>query len=619
MLGTVISIDLCTANFQSSPYRRRMAETFLGGRGFNVAHLHRHLPTGIDALAPENILVLSCGLLTGTAVPTATRLHLNALSPLTGILGSSNVGGHIGAWLRSCDVQSLIIQGKSPQPVYLLINSSGARLLDATSLWTMDTRQTQSALRQKHGNRIKILTIGPAGETVCRFACVITDKDHAAGRTGMGAVMGAKNLKAVVVDRGNCKHPPADARLLKKAVQRYITDVRESADYDTFSRLGGAGYVTWAHEKKLMSAHNYHARQFDGSHRIDGRQLAPYISAKTGCFGCPIQCKADLAFAEGRLQGKTATRPEFEPMINLGARCGLADLQELIYLDNLCTRLGMDSTSAAAAIAFAMDLFEHDILSRNDADGLSLRWGDARAMQRLIRLMAAGTGIGAVLSQGVRRAAQLIGNGAEKFAPHVKGLELTAYHPCAVMGTALGYAVSSRGGDYNNVYASLEQRWTPQQAMRAFGTPEAVNERSCAGKAALVKRAVLVNIVADSLGLCKVPTLSLVGAFDLRHEAALTSAYTGWPVSPADLFQAGQRIADIERLFNISHGLQPSDDMLPSMFFDSTRADNLNREQVEKMVAEFYDVMGWDLRGVPEQMSLIGHERRNANSIVIGQ
>jgi aldehyde:ferredoxin oxidoreductase len=332
--------------------------------------------------------------------------------------------------------------------------------------------------------------------------------------------------------------------------------------------------------------------------RVDGRQLISDKVRSSGCFRCPVQCKADLKFKDGALKGRTATRPEFEPMINLGSKCGLGDLQAVVRLDNLCTRLGLDSTSAATAIAFAMDLFERGILDETDTQGLRLQWGDAAVMETLIRQMAAGEGLGRILAQGVRRAAERIGKDAHRYAAHVKGLELTAYHPAAILGSALGYAVSSRGGDYNNVYSSLEHRWPARKGAEAFGSADAVDTRKPSGKGRLMRRAVLVNIVVDSLGLCKVPTLSLLGTFDLENEAVLASATTGLSWYADDLFRIGERVAAMERLFNLKHSPDLDDDRLPEMFFRD--GDSVLTPQVlQQMIGEFYSAMGWDGNGRP--------------------
>jgi len=602
--GDILKVDLNDRTFTRETMSEVLVGRFLGGRGFNVAYLFNHLPTSTDPMGPENILVLSCGLLTGTRAPTASRLHINALSPLTGLIGSSNVGGYVGAWLRSTGILSLVVQGCSTTLIYLHISDSGAEIRDATPYWGLDAFETQDRITADLANeKLQILSIGTAGESGARFACIVTGKDHAAGRTGLGAVMGAKHLKAVVVEKGSCKPFDDRRQLTGGAVKQYVKQIKASPDFDTFSRYGGAGYVKWADDMGVMGTRNYRQNSFEMVDRVDGRQLITDKVRSSGCYRCPVQCKADLKFRDGAMQDQTATRPEFEPMINLGSKCGLGDLQAVVHLDNLCTRLGLDSTSAATAIAFAMDLFEHGILDEADTGGLPLNWGDAAAMETLIRQMAAGEGLGRILAQGVRRAAETIGKGARRYAAHVKGLELTAYHPAAILGSALGYAVSSRGGDYNNVYSSLEHRWPAQKGADAFGSPEAVDTKRPSGKGRLMRRAVLVNIIVDSLGLCKVPTLSLLGAFDLENEAVLASAVTGLCLYAGDLFRIGERVAAMERLFNLRHCPDMDADRLPEMFFregDSV----LTPEILARMVGEFYAAMGWDDNGRPLKKTL---------------
>lgn len=598
LLGRILEVDLDTGACRPREFPEAAARRWLGGRAFNVAHLYRHLSPGADPLGPENILILSCGLLTGAPVPTSSRLHVNALSPLTGLLGSSNVGGRFGDRLRSAGWQAVAVRGRSEAPVFLEIDAAGAALRDARDLWGLDTWAAQDRLEgMAGGSRAAVLTIGPAGENRVPTACLVAERDHAAGRTGLGAVLGAKNLKALLVHPGDLAPEPADPPRLRAAVQRFLRLVTASPDYRTFSEVGGAGYVQWADEKGYMAARHFRETHFEGSAALDGRRLADKVVQTRGCPRCPVRCKAVLDFGNGR---EPAYRPEFEPMINLGAKCGLADLEALVRLDNLCTRLGLDSTSAGNAAAFAMDLQERGLLPPEAAGGLDLAWGSAPAMEALFRDMAAGRGLGGLLGRGVREAARRLGPEAEALAVHVKGLELTAYHPAAILGTALGYAVSSRGGDYNNVYASLEQRWTPEQARRVLGTERAVDPEAAEGKGRLVALAVKVNTVVDSLGLCKVPTLSLIGAFDLELEAALAAAVTGWELAAADLMAVGQAAADLERLFNLRHGLDPAEDRLPERFLQAPPA-RLTAEKFRRMREEFYAAMGWDPEGrVPQ-------------------
>jgi aldehyde:ferredoxin oxidoreductase len=295
-------------------------------------------------------------------------------------------------------------------------------------------------------------------------------------------------------------------------------------------------------------------------------------------------------------------------MLSLGPKCGLSDLDTLVHLDNLCSRLGIDSISAGNAIAFAMDLYERHILTPDDTGGLDLAWGNGKSMEVLIKQMASVQGFGAVLGQGVRRAAQIIGRGSEHYAAHVKGLELSGYHPDNMMGTALGYTVASRGADFNDVYSAIENKWLPDEPSDEFGAPKASDLKSIHGKAELVRRAMIVGTVIDSLGLCKVPALSLICAYDLVAETELAAVLTGQPFEVADLFAAGERIVNTERLFNLRCGVGEADDCLPDMFFDKEynagQQPSKPSEWMEPMKKKFYSVMGWDEQGRPTAAKL---------------
>ena len=585
--GQLLSVDLNSTQCSLSEFPEATREYF-GGRGFNIWYLYHHLPAGTDPLAPENIFLLSCGLLTGSSAPASARLHLNALSPLTGILGSSNIGGYAGAWLRSCNIASIIITGKSQNPAYLYINSEGAHLKDASHLWGRDAFETQDMIKQSHkNNKIRILTIGPGGESNVRFAAIMSERDHAAGRTGMGSVMGSKNLKAIVISKGSHKHFSAVTSSQKKAVKVYATEIKNSVEFDFFSKQGGAGYVKWANDFGIMGSKNYGKIGIKHIEKLDVRQIEKNIIRSSGCFRCPVQCKADLKL-DGMGADGLFTRPEFEPVINLGPKCGLDDLNQIIKLDNLCGRLGLDSTSAATVIAFAMDLFEKKLLPDDLVADLDLSWGNAATMEKLLYQMVERKGLGKILGLGIKKAAELIGNGASKHAAHVKGLELTAYHPAAIMGSALGYAVSSRGGDYNNVYASLEYSWTEAEAEKEFGTKEAVNIKAIMAKGRLIKKAIVTNIIVDCLGLCKVPVLTLLRSFNLEKEVSLINGLTGLGLSNMVLFETGEKIASFEKLFNIRHAKEDIEDKLPEMFFSKNNEVGLTRQNFEIMLKEYY-------------------------------
>ncbi len=602
--GNILDINLSTATWKILSLPRELTRQYLGGRGYNVQFLFHNLSTHVDPLSPANLLLFSGGLLTGTAAPSSARLHINARSPLTGILGSSNVGGGFGAALRSCGIQTLILRGKAPEPVYLWIDSDTVDIRNARSVWGLDTWQTQEHLEKKFSSqKLKIMTIGPGGENGTLFGCIMTDKDHAAGRTGMGTVMGSKNLKAIVIKANKQRTLGSVRGNGHDAVKRYVRQIKNSPHYKTFKKHGGAGYVQWADDLGIMATRNFRSNTFEAAEQIDGKKLTENVSRKRGCLRCPVQCKAELNLSAGRFKGQQSFRPEFEPMLALGPKCGLSDLDTLVYLDNLCSRLGIDSISAGNSIAFAMDLFERRILTREDTDGLDLAWGNGKSMEALIRQMASAKGFGAVLGKGVRRAAQIIGRGADYYAAHVKGLEMSGYHPDNMMGTALGYTVASRGADFNDVYSAIEHKWLPNEESEEFGTPKASDLTTIHGKAELVRRAMIVGTVVDSLGLCKVPALSLISAYDLVAEAELATELTDETFAVADLFAAGERIVNTERLINLRWGVSDADDRLPDMFFDKDYNDGQEpskpSEWMEPMKKEFYRVMGWDDQGRP--------------------
>jgi aldehyde:ferredoxin oxidoreductase len=394
----------------------------------------------------------------------------------------------------------------------------------------------------------------------------------------------------------------------REAIKRYIWQMKHSPHYKDVKKHGGAGYVEWADDLGILATRNFKENTFEAAGKIDGKNLEKNIIRKHGCYRCPVQCKADLSFTEGKLKGRKVIRPEFEPMLSLGSRCGLTDLETLVYLDNLCSRLGMDSISAGGAIAFAMDLFDRGILTKEDTDGLELAWGNGEAMEVLIKQMVAGEGLGGILAKGVRKAARIIGRGAEYHAPHVKGLEIAGYHPDNIMGTALGYTVSNRGADFSDVYATLEYKWLPDEKIEEFGLPKTIDLNSIEGKAALVRQCMIVGMVMDCLGLCKVPSLCLICNYDLVAEAELASELTGQAVSVGDLFYAGERILNLERLLNGRFGSTGAEDRLPDMFFDreynAGQQPSKPQEWMQPMIQEFYTVMGWNENGRPTEEKL---------------
>ncbi|MCF8040123.1 MAG: aldehyde ferredoxin oxidoreductase family protein [Desulfohalobiaceae bacterium] len=601
----VLSVDLTQQTFSVSKMPPDVLRDLSAGRGYNVWHLLQHLTPMTDPYGPENILALSCGQLTGTVAPVSARLHISGLSPQTGLLGSSNVGGNFGAWLRSAGYLSLTLRGRSSFPVMLVIEQAGLRFVSAETWWGLDTLQTHDRIQDTFGPRAQALCIGPAGEHLVPFACIMHGLDHAAGRTGLGAVMGSKNLKAVVVTE-TPHSKKAGYSQINGCNRDFVRRVKQSPLYPDFSRHGGAGSVLWCNDLGLMPTRNYQENRFQEAEKIDGRLLEPFTQRRTRCYRCFIGCKAELEMPGEPFAGRRVARPEFEPMVNFGARCGLSDIKAVVHLDSLCSRLGLDCISSAGVLAFAMELFEKNILTLEDTAGLELEWGRTEAMEEMLYQIAYQQGLGRILGQGVRKAAASIGRGSEAYAYEVKGLELSAYHPGMINGTALGYAISSRGGDFNTVYASLEYNWTKEKALEAFGSKEAVDLKGRQGKARMIKQAAIVNAALDSLGLCKIPTLSLLCDFSLEWEASLCRMVTGEPFTAEQIYAVGERIITLERIFNCRQGCTASEDTLQDFFVKGQKG---GEDWLTPLVRDFYREMGWDDEGRPLELGLEDPEK----------
>lgn len=607
-LGKLLDVNLTNGDINISDLPEELVRKFLGGRGLGAWLLYENVEHGTDPLTPENVLVLSCGLLTGSAAPASARLHVGSRSPLTGLLGSSNVGGQFGATLRTCGFQAITVRGRAERPVSLYIEEGRAKIFEAERLWGLDTWETESRLRNEMGSgEPEILAIGPAGENLVLFACIMTGRHNSAGRTGMGAVMGSKLLKTIVVLGKKEKIPIKDSPIAS-AVQDYIRQIRKSPLFQRYSTYGIAGSVKPADRMGVLATRNYRNVQFEHADEISGEKLHEHVTRTKGCYRCPVHCKAEIRIAGGRFAGTEGARPEYETIAALGSKCGLGSGEAILYLTNLCNRLGVDTISTGSVIAFAMDLYDRGILSLWDTGGNSLTWGNDAAMEKLIHQIVYREGLGNILSQGVLRAAKLIGKGSEKFAFHVKGLEMTASDPRGLMGTALGYAVCTRGADFTNVYALPESRWSPERAEAEFGTRKAADRFATEGKGVLVRRSMLVCAAIDCLGVCKVPALSIVGDFDLKSESLLTEAVTGEKLTSEDLLRVGERVINIERLFNLRHGATSEDDKIPEKFLTDPVGEGPGKgkkvEGLESMLKEFCSAMGWDSEGVPSEEKL---------------
>ncbi len=605
-IGKIVEVDLGDSRVEERQTEEKIVKRYLGGRGLDVHFLLEENDGDVSPLDPENSLVVSPGLLTGSEVYSSSRLHLGAISPLTGFLGSSNVGGDLGARIRQNGIILLLIHGKAESPVFIWIDDGKVEIKDAKVAWGEKTGTARDLIREQVDDSAEVGAIGPAGENLVSMACLMFDDGHAAGRTGMGAVMGSKNLKALAAGPG----PSTVGEDVSgtEIMSDYLEKIRSAPDYDEWSRYDNSTSVKWVDDLGAGAVNNYRASQAEGVEKADGRSFMDLPRNTSSCYRCPVHCKAELEINREPYEGESLERPCFEPLVALGPKCGNMDAMESIQLHNRCNELGLDSVEAGSLIAFAMDLYDRGILTDDDTKGLELDWGNTEAMNELLESIADRKGwLGETLSSGLKSAADEIGSEAEDYAFHVKGLAMTAMDPRGFKGSALGYAVGSRGGDFTGIYARPEYSFSPEEAEEAFGNAKAADRLVEAGKPNLVKKSAVASAISDSLGICKVPLLSLVEDYGLDLTAELTSVVMGEKISSEELFTVGERILTAERLFNLRRGLTVKDDRLPKKFTSEELESGPAKGSVvdlEKMRAEFYSRMGWNSRGVPTQSRL---------------
>lgn len=607
-VGDLVFIDLTTREIKREPCPKDVIKAFLGGKGLCDYLLLKYLDKNVEPLSAENILIFANGFLTGTNMITTGRIHISSRSPLTGFLGTSNGGGAFAPEMKACGILALIVTGKADKPVYIDIKGEHISLEDASNLWGLKTTDTWKAIKaMTNDDKTKVMVIGPAGENLS-FGCIRTDEGHFAGRTGMGTVMGSKNLKAIAV-RKTTNSRDTNLPHVKQAVKDYLNMLKEKEGWEKWTTVGSSSDVSGTDVDGALGTKNYNDVKMDGVVTACGTSFKDsVVKYNKSCYNCPIHCKAHIKTTGGRHEGAVTDRPEYETFAVWGPKCGNADGRESIYLNNLCNEYGMDSIETGNIIAFAMDLYDKGIISQEDTGGLELSWGNICAMEELIHQIAnRNTPFGDNLAKGIQIAPKMIGKGAEQYAYHVKGLSMTIMDPRGYKGAGLGYAVGSRGSDYTNVYARPESSYSPQRALKEFGTEKAANRLLEDGKAAMVKQCMSASAVIDSLGVCKIPVFSISDDFNLDLIAKIVSAISGDDYTGKDLLKIGERIVNAERLFNFRFGATAKDDRLPEKFLKEPVQNGPCEGSVidlEPMLREFYALMGWDNDGAVSKEKL---------------
>ncbi len=601
--GKILRVDLSTGKIETEPLSEEMAKQYIGGIGLGIRLLADNLKQGTDAFSPDNPLIFITGPLSGTMGPTAGNGYaVVSKSPATGGVAEAKAHGFFGPDLKRAGYDAVIITGKAEKPVYLWIDDDKVQLMDAKHLWGKSPYETDGAIRKELGDYyIRVSAIGPAGEKLCRFAAIINDEFRAIGRTGMGAVMGSKNLKALAV-RGTRDVNVADLEGFKEFV-KMIHERMKGPATKKYRTLGTPENVLVLNSLAALPTRNFTQATFEGADRVSGEYLNEhYVKKIVGCATCAMRCDHIAVVPEGPYKGSTS-RLEFECLWALGPDCGVDRLDAIIEAMRLCNYYGLDGISAGVVIGFAMDLYEHGIITKEQTDGVDLRFGNAEALVQMVRKIGLREGwLGDVLAEGSMRAAEKIGKGAEQYACHIKGLELPGYDLRSLKTAALGFSVSFRGACHlrNGAYSPDVKGKVDRFKIEK-------------GRGKLIMDDGDVYNVIDSLILCK---FSRGTYYDgLNDMAKYYTLATGIPISAAELRKAGERIENLARLVNIREGIGTREhDTLPYKIMNVPLSDGIakgavvNNEEFQLGLDDYYEVRGWTSQGIPtiEKLNELG-------------
>lgn len=565
------------------------AKKYIGGRGLGSKILYDEIDPKIDPLDPENKLIFMTGPMTGTYATCAGRFNVIAKAPLTGTIGAANSGGHFGPELKFAGYDGIIFEGKADSQMYLHINNDDIELKDASHIWGKDVMETTDILLKETEEDARVACIGPAGENQVLFATVMNDKDRAAGRSGLGAVMGSKNLKAVVV-RGNKGVGVADKDLFQEAVLEARNKIRK----DPITGIDGglATYGTQVLVDILNDAHslptnNWQASRFEGAENINGEYLKEnYLIRNKSCFACNIGCGRVIKIPDGEYKGIVAG-PEYEAGWSYGASCGVDDMNAIDKANHVCNMLGMDPITLGATIACAMELYEKGIITKEDLGGKELEFGDAEGILEWTEKTGYREGFGDLLALGSYRMAEKFGH--PEYSMSVKKQEMPAYDGRAIQGMALEYATSNRGGCHVRGYLTSPE---------ILGVPEKTDPLTTEGKPELLKTFQDLTGLVDSSDICLFTTFAL----GLPEIAKMLRGATGLDYSDEEMLQIGERIWNLERMFNIEAGFSKEDDTLPPRLLNEPVKSGPAKGKVaelDDMLDNYYENRCWDLDGIP--------------------
>jgi aldehyde:ferredoxin oxidoreductase len=633
--GKILWIDLTSGRISEEIIEEKVYRQYFGGYGLGAKILFEKIPQGADPLGPDNILGFCEGLLTGSIVPFTGRYMVVTKSPLTGGWGDANSGGFFGSEIRRCGYDGFFFKGISKTPVYLLFQDGKAQLLDAAELWGLDAVETDNFLQDKHGKKVKVASIGQAGEKQCLNACIVNDKGRVAGRSGVGAVMGSKNLKAVALV-GHLKYEYHDQKAVSEFVKGYQKRLKKYMDSGFTHKLLDIGPKFAGVFRRLkmpifstppMAANYFHLygtsystamsaeigdspiKNWDGVGYLDfpqnkvrnlaGSEILKWKKRPYGCFACPVQCGAILSVPELKIE--ETHRPEYETLSTFGSLILNHDLMKVFEVNDYLNRVGLDSISAGGIVAFAIECFEHGIISEAETGGLQLKWGETDFIMPLLKMIVNRKNIGNILADGVKKAAEKLGKGAEAYAIHAGGQELPMHDPKHTPSLATTYAVDPTPG--RHTAASIDFMEVGPIAVFLKGTKIPKHKRYDYGsKGAAQAKMAKIHQALNSLGFC------IFGTWNGRMEVLeMLEGAVGWKITLDELEEIGYRIQTLRQQFNVREGalhhhIHPRSLGIPPQTKGPLKAITLD---VEIMVKDYYTNMGWEpLTGIPTETTL---------------
>jgi len=597
-VGKIARINLTEEKISFESLDLNMASKFIGASGFAIRFLIDEIDPTIDPFSPENKLIIMTGALTGTIIPGANKFAVAAKSPLTMGYGEAHAGGFWGVELKRAGYDGLIIEGRAEKPVYIYIKDNLIEIRNAVNLWGKSTSKTDEIIKDIHKDKgIRVFSIGIGGENLVRYACIVTE-ERIAGRTGMGAVMGSKNLKAIAV-RGSGRIGIKNYDRVRMLVKRLYPTIMSYPPSQIRALYGTNGEMPIFYEYGDVPIKNFSLGKWDGIKKISGKAIIEkMLKRHRACFNCPVHCWKEVE-VEIEGMGKIVTKsPEYETATSLGSNLLIDNPEAIVYMSYLCNEYGIDTISTGVTIAWAMEAFEKGALTEEDTGGIELRWGDYNTVIKLIEMIAYRKGFGNILAEGCRLASKLIDKGSEEYAMHVKGVEVPMHDPRAFKGLGLQYATSNRGADHlYGFFVRIEQG----ERMPDLKIYERVDRFKDEGKGWMVAVREDWDEIVDSMGLCKF-VLIYPG-----HVAGFYSLVTGISKTVRDLLKDGERIFNLKRLFNIACGIGRKDDVLPKRFLKEAFSEGGAKGQVvnlDKMLREYYEYRDWDEDGKPSRRKI---------------